>query len=89
VRVDIYVRGSDQRSCAPVGPPVMITDHVAAVRLPADHACGIMAAALPARAGCKTAEILILRHPVRRPAATAAAPTEAELGRPGQPGRSS
>jgi hypothetical protein len=40
----------------------MITDHVPAVRLPPDHAAGLMASAVPARGKVQTAEILILRH---------------------------
>jgi len=41
---------------------VMITDHVSAVRVPPDHARGLMAAAVRREQAWKTAEILILRH---------------------------
>jgi hypothetical protein len=48
VRAENPVHGSDQQSCASRRPAVMITDHVPAVRLPPDHADGLMAAAVPA-----------------------------------------
>src|SRR6266516_8045315 len=48
VRAENRVRGFDQQSCSPSRPAVMITDHVPAVRLPPDHAGGLMAAAVPA-----------------------------------------
>ena len=48
VRAENRVRGSDQQSCSPSRPAVMITDHVPAVRLPPDHAGGLMAAACTA-----------------------------------------
>jgi putative transposase len=62
VRAENPVRGSDQQSCSPGRPAVMITDHVPAVRLPPDHAAGLMASAVPARGKVQTAETLILRH---------------------------
>ena len=37
-----------QLVCSPSRPAVMITDHVPVVGLPADHAGGLMAAAVPA-----------------------------------------
>src|ERR1022692_1047681 len=45
----------------PGGRPVMITDHVPAVRLPPDHAGRRVATAVPACGCVETAEILILR----------------------------
>jgi hypothetical protein len=48
VRAEDRVRGFDQQSCSPSRPAVMITAHVPAVRLPPDHAGGLMAAAVPA-----------------------------------------
>jgi hypothetical protein len=47
VRAENRVHGSDQKSCSPNRPTVMITDHVPAVRLPLDHTCDLMAAAIP------------------------------------------
>src|ERR1039457_373011 len=38
VRAEKRIHGSDQQSCSADAPPVMITDHVPAVRVPADHA---------------------------------------------------
>jgi len=43
VRAENPVHGSDQESCASRRPAVMITVHVPAVRLPPDHADGLMA----------------------------------------------
>src|SRR6266545_8402820 len=61
----------------------MITDHVSAVRVPPDHARGLMAAAVPARAGVEDRRDLDPAPPARGPATAAAAPPEAELGGPG------
>ena len=47
VRAENRVHGSDQKSCSPNRPAVMITDDVPAVRLPLDHTCDLMAAAIP------------------------------------------
>jgi hypothetical protein len=49
VRAENHVHGSDQKSCSPSRPAVMITDQVPAVRLPLDHTCDLMAAAIPPR----------------------------------------
>jgi len=63
VRAENRIRGSDQQSCLPGAPPVMIPGHVSAVRLPSHHAGDHVAAAVPASGGAwQTAEILILRH---------------------------
>jgi hypothetical protein len=48
VRAENSVHGSDQQSCVPSRPAVMITDHVPAVYLPPDHAGGFVAAPVPA-----------------------------------------
>jgi site-specific recombinase XerD len=48
VRAENPVRGADQQGCSHSRPAVIITDHVPAVRLPPDHADGLMAAAVPA-----------------------------------------
>jgi hypothetical protein len=48
VRAEKPVQGSDQQSCHPGRLTVMITGHVPAVRLPPDHADGLLAAAVPA-----------------------------------------
>ncbi len=48
VRAENPVHGSYQQSCHPSRPAVMITGQVPAVRLPPDHAGGLMAAAVPA-----------------------------------------
>jgi hypothetical protein len=48
VRAENPVHGSDQQSCLPGVPPVMITGHVPAVRLPPDHADDLMVAAVAA-----------------------------------------
>ncbi len=66
--------------------PVMITDHVPAVRLPPDHATSRGAAAVPAQGGVEDRRDLDPAPPARRPAAAAAASPEAELGGPGTPG---
>src|ERR1039457_6957146 len=81
-RID-RIHGSDQQSCSPGTSPVMITVHVPAVRVPADHAASRVAAAVPARGGVEDRRDLDPAPPARRPAAAAAAPPEAELGGPG------
>jgi hypothetical protein len=48
VRAENRIHGSDQQSCSPGSPPVMITDHVPAVDVPPDHATSRVAAAVPA-----------------------------------------
>ena len=48
VRAENPVHGSDQQVCSPGARPVMITDHVPAVRVPPDHAASSVAAAIPA-----------------------------------------
>jgi hypothetical protein len=48
VRAENPVRGSDQQSCSPGAPAVMITDHVPAIHVPPDYATGRVAAAVPA-----------------------------------------
>ena len=48
VRAENPVHGSDQQSCPPGAPAVMITDHVPAVRVPAAYAAWRVAAAVPA-----------------------------------------
>ena len=48
VRAENRIHGSDQQSCSPSGRPVMITDHVSAVRIPPDHAGRRVAATGPA-----------------------------------------
>ena len=48
VRAENRIHGSDQQSCSPDAPPVMITGHVSAVRLPSHHAGDHVAAAIPA-----------------------------------------
>src|ERR1017187_4328121 len=64
-------------------PPVMITDHVPAVRVPSGHAASRVAAAVPARGDVENHRDLDPAPPARGPAAAAAAPPEAELGGPG------
>src|ERR1035437_4274495 len=64
-------------------PPVMITGHVPAVRVPFGHAASRMAAAVPARGDVEDRRDLDPAPPARGPAAAAAAPPEAELGGPG------
>ena len=48
VRAENLVRSSDQQSCSPCRPAVMIIDHVPAVHVPTDHAASCVAAARPA-----------------------------------------
>ena len=45
VRAENLVHGSDQQSCSPSHPAVMIIDHVPAVHVPPDHAAKGVAAA--------------------------------------------
>jgi hypothetical protein len=48
-RAENLIHGSDQQSCPPCRPTVMITGHVPAVRVPPDHATSrVVAAAIPA-----------------------------------------
>src|ERR1035441_3803336 len=61
-------------------PPVMITVHVPAVRVPSGHAASRVAAAVPARGCVENHRDLDPAPPARGPAAAAAAPPEAELG---------
>src|ERR1035441_4669602 len=61
----------------------MITDHVPALRLPSDHAGGLLVAAVPASGDVEDRRDLDLAPPARGPAATSAAPPELELGGPG------
>ena len=61
------IRGCKQQSCDAGGPAVMITDHVAAVRLPADHASDHVAAAVPARGDVEDRRDLLLHHQVTVP----------------------
>src|SRR5689334_11118916 len=65
----------------------MITDHVPAVRVPADHATGRVAEAVPARGDMADRRDLDPAPSARDPAAPSAAPPEADLGGPG-PARS-
>ena len=60
VRAENPIHGSEQQSCPPDAPAVMIAHHVPEVRLPVDHAGRRVAPAVPKT--WKTAEILILRH---------------------------
>jgi transposase len=83
VRAENPAHGSDQQSCSPGRPAVMITDHVPAVRLPPDHAGGLMASAVPARGSVADRRDLDPAPPARRTATAAAAPPEPELGGPG------
>jgi deazaflavin-dependent oxidoreductase (nitroreductase family) len=48
VRAENLIRSSDQQSCPPCRPAVMITGHVPAIRLPPDHADDLLATAVPA-----------------------------------------
>ncbi len=48
VRAENRIHGSDQQSCSPDAPSVMIVGHVPAVRLSSHHAGGHGAAAVPA-----------------------------------------
>jgi putative transposase len=62
VRVENPVRGSDQQSCSPGRPTVMITGHVLAVHVLPDHAAASWLRLSRREKTWKTAEILILRH---------------------------
>src|ERR1019366_8249813 len=83
VRAENPIHGSDQQSCPPSAPAVMITHHVPEVRLPVDHAGRRVAPALPAREDAEDRRDLDPAPPAHRPAAAAAAPPETELGGPG------
>src|ERR1022692_3724495 len=48
VRAENRIHGSDQQSCTPGAPAVMITSHVPAVGVPPYHATSRVAAAVPA-----------------------------------------
>jgi len=85
VRAENPVHGSDQQVCSPEAGPVMIIDHVPAVRVPPDHAASSMAAAIPAGGGMEDRRDLGPAPTAHRPAAAAAAPPETELGGPGTP----
>src|SRR5512135_2668147 len=50
VRAENRIHGSDQQSCSPGAPPVMITGHVSAVHLPSHHTGDHVATAVPASA---------------------------------------
>jgi hypothetical protein len=43
MRAEKRIHGSDQQSCSPGVPPVIITGHVLAVRVPPGHASGMNA----------------------------------------------
>src|ERR1039458_1115904 len=83
VRAENPIHGSDQQSCPPSAPAVMITHHVPEVRLPVDHARRRVAPAVPAREDVEDRRDLDPAPPARHPAAAAAAPAKAELGGPG------
>src|ERR1039457_4961946 len=85
VRAENPVHGSDQHVCSPGARPVMIIDHVHAVRVPPDHAASSVAAAIPAGGDMEDRRDLDPAPPARRLAAAAAAPPETELGGPGTP----
>jgi hypothetical protein len=70
------------RVALPAVLAVMITDHVPAVRLPPDHAGGLMAAAVAAQGGVEDRGDPDGVPSDCRPAAAAAGPAEAELGGP-------
>jgi len=48
VRAENLVRSSDQQSCSPCRPAMMIIGHVPVVHVPPDHAANGVAAARPA-----------------------------------------
>src|ERR1022692_1888311 len=85
VRAENRIHRSDQQSCSPGAPPVMITDHVPSVRVPPDYAASRVAAAVSARGDVEDGRDLDPAPPARGPAAAAAALPEAELGGPGPP----
>ena len=74
VRAENRIHGSDQQSCPASRPPVMITDHMPAVRVPPDHTGRRVAAAVPARGGVEDSGNLGPAPSTRRTAAAAAAP---------------
>src|ERR1035441_3840203 len=61
----------------------MITGHVPAIRLPAVHADGLLAAPVPARGNVAGRRDLDPAPPTRRPATATATPPGPGLGRPG------
>src|ERR1019366_5224824 len=77
------IHGSDQQSCSPGAPPMMITYHLPAVGVPPDHAASRGAAAGPACGDVEDRRDPAPAPPARRPAAAAAAPPETEPGGPG------
>ena len=83
VRAENPIRGCKQQSCDAGGPAVMITDHVPAVRLPADHASDHVAAAVPARGDVEDRRDFASAPPGHRPAAPPGVPPQAEPGGPG------
>jgi hypothetical protein len=83
VRAENPVHGSDQQVCSPGARPVMIIDHVHAVRVPPDHATSRVAAAVPPGGDVEDRRDLDPAPPARRLAAAADAPPETELGGPG------
>ena len=76
VRAENPVHGSDQHSCSPMRPAVMITDHVPEVRLPPDHADDHVAAAVPARGDVEDRRDFASAPPSHRPATPSGAPPE-------------
>src|ERR1039458_6087617 len=83
VRAENRIHGSDQQSCSPGAPPMMITYHVPAVGVPPDHAASRGAAAGPACGDMEDRRDPAPAPPARRPTTAAAARPEAELGGPG------
>jgi hypothetical protein len=77
------VHGSDRQNCSPSRPAAMIADHVPAVCFPPDHAVGLMAAAVPARAGVADHRDLDPAPSAGRLATAPAAPSQPGLGGPG------
>jgi hypothetical protein len=83
VRAENLVHGSDQHGCSFGRPAVMISDHVAAVRVSPVYAGRRGVAAVAARGGVEDRGDLDPAPPARGAAAPTAAATEAELGGPG------
>src|SRR5258706_8783426 len=83
VRAENPVHGSNQQSCSPSRPAVMITGHVPAVRLPPHHAGRLIAAAVPAHGGVADRRDLAPAPPARHSATAAAPSPEPELSGPG------
>ena len=83
VRAENPIRGCKQQSCGAGGPAVIITDHVPAVCLPADHANDHVAAAVPARGNVEDRRDFASAPPGHRPAAPPGVPSQAETGRTG------